>query len=154
LTARQLAEELEVSERTILRDIEALSGAGVPVYAVRGAGGGFGLLGAAVDDLPMPAPVPSGSGSGGTRRARLLLSPRGRQLAVVFDRPAGLRVRRRAAVPHDRPDWVEASVRIESIEAGVLDLLSLGADVEVLQPLDLRQAVAAVARGISDLHSE
>jgi predicted DNA-binding transcriptional regulator YafY len=49
---------------------------------------------------------------------------------------------------------VEASVRIESIEAGVLDLLSLGADVEVLQPLDLRQAVAAVARGISDLHSE
>jgi len=44
LTARQLAAELEVSERTIYRDIEALSSAGVPVYAERGPGGGCCLL--------------------------------------------------------------------------------------------------------------
>jgi predicted DNA-binding transcriptional regulator YafY len=44
LTARTLAERLEVSERTILRDMEALSGSGVPVVAERGAGGGWGLL--------------------------------------------------------------------------------------------------------------
>lgn len=43
-TARELAEELEVSERTIYRDIEALSITGVPVYAVRGPGGGCDLL--------------------------------------------------------------------------------------------------------------
>lgn len=44
LTAAELAEELEVSTRTVLRDIEALSTAGVPVYAERGRHGGFALL--------------------------------------------------------------------------------------------------------------
>lgn len=43
VTAADLAEELEVSPRTIQRDMEALSGSGVPVYATRGAGGGWAL---------------------------------------------------------------------------------------------------------------
>ena len=45
LTSRALAERLEVSERTIHRDMEALSVSGIPVVAERGASGGWSLLG-------------------------------------------------------------------------------------------------------------
>ncbi len=44
VTARDLAKRLEVSERTVLRDMDALSGAGVPVVGERGAGGGWSLV--------------------------------------------------------------------------------------------------------------
>lgn len=44
MTAQELAEELEVSERTIYRDITALSTSGVPIYASRGPGGGVRLI--------------------------------------------------------------------------------------------------------------
>jgi serine phosphatase RsbU (regulator of sigma subunit)/biotin operon repressor len=43
LTGRELARRLEVSERTVHRDMEALSASGVPVYALRGAQGGWQL---------------------------------------------------------------------------------------------------------------
>lgn len=51
LTAARLAELLETSERTVRRDLDALSAAGVPVYAQRGRGGGWALLGGHRIDL-------------------------------------------------------------------------------------------------------
>ncbi|WP_108934448.1 helix-turn-helix transcriptional regulator [Streptomyces ardesiacus] len=45
MTAAELARELEVSERTVTRDAQALSEAGVPVYAERGRVGGYRLVG-------------------------------------------------------------------------------------------------------------
>lgn len=44
VTARELAARLEVSERTIHRDMEALSAAGIPVFAERGTHGGWALM--------------------------------------------------------------------------------------------------------------
>ena len=44
LTARELADELEVSLRTIYRDLEGLAAAGIPVYAERGPSGGYRLV--------------------------------------------------------------------------------------------------------------
>ncbi len=45
MTAAELAERLEVSERTVARDVQALTEAGVPVYAARGRAGGYRLVG-------------------------------------------------------------------------------------------------------------
>lgn len=44
ITAKELAERFEVSVRTIYRDIDILSSAGIPVYASQGKGGGISLL--------------------------------------------------------------------------------------------------------------
>ncbi|WP_030455826.1 helix-turn-helix transcriptional regulator [Herbidospora cretacea] len=51
VTAAEVSRELEISERTARRDLEALSMAGVPVYSMQGRGGGWRLVGGARTDL-------------------------------------------------------------------------------------------------------
>ena len=155
MTAAQLAAALEVSPRTVLRDIEALSAAGIPVYAVRGNLGGFELIEGFRSDLPVAASGP-GRGPGGpaAQRARVRLSPRGRRLAALLGRPSDIRVRRSPHVVAGREDWVEAWVRIDSPGIAVLDMLALGADVEVLDPPDLRAGVRDAATRIAALHAD
>ncbi|GAA3578534.1 YafY family protein [Microlunatus spumicola] len=75
LSATELATRLEVSVRTVLRDMEALSAAGVPVYAERGRTGGFALLPGfrpAVEDLsPAETQALLLSGTGSVQAAGL-----------------------------------------------------------------------------------
>jgi predicted DNA-binding transcriptional regulator YafY len=51
VTAAEVAEELEVSERTARRDLDALGMAGLPVYSIRGRNGGWSLAGGGRTDL-------------------------------------------------------------------------------------------------------
>jgi len=44
MTAKELAEHFEVSARTVYRDVETLSAAGIPIYMAKGKGGGISLL--------------------------------------------------------------------------------------------------------------
>ena len=91
LTAHQLADELEVSVATARRDLEALSSAGVPVYAQPGRGGGWTLLGGARTDLSgLTAPeaqalfLLAGPASAGTPALRSALRKLVRALPTPF----------------------------------------------------------------------
>jgi predicted DNA-binding transcriptional regulator YafY len=153
MTASQLAVELEVSQRTVLRDIEALGSAGIPVYSVRGQLGGFELIEGFTSDLQSTrlSQRPPGTPAHATR-ARLWVSPRGRRLAVLLGRPVGLRVRKSTGPDHGPPGWVQAWIPVESADATVLDLLALGAEAEVIDPPDLRRRVRETAERIAGLH--
>ena len=150
-TARELAERLGVSQRTVLRDIEVLSGSGVPVYATRGPRGGFELLDTfeqAVPALP-PGLTP---GTGPLRRVRVRIAPAALQMALLSGRPDGWRPRPDADPPADRPNWIEGSFRFDSYESALRELVALGSETEVLLPVELRQAMAEIGHRIAALH--
>lgn len=153
MTAGELASRLEVSERTVLRDLDVLSGAGVPVFATRGCNGGFELLDTFEQDVPELPPGLT-PGRGRLRRVRVRIAPRALQQALVLGRPAGWRPRT-AAEPHpERHDWLEGSFRFDSYDSAVAELLVFGADVEVLLPAELRAAMVRIGCTIAALHDD
>jgi predicted DNA-binding transcriptional regulator YafY len=77
-------------------------------------------------------------------KAVLRVSPRGMmkldQLGAAVARAAA-----ETAGPPDAKGWVEVTIPIESIAQGTVDLLKLGIDAEVLEPMELRSQLAAMA---------
>lgn len=151
VTAGELARRLEVSERTVLRDLDELSATGVPVYAVRGPQGGFELLDTFRKDMPK-SPVVAAPGAGRLRRVRVRISPAALQRALVVGIPEGWRARPHPAASPDRKDWVEGSFRFTSDDEARSQLLALAPEVEVLLPAELRASMAALGRRIAAQH--
>ena len=151
VTAQELARRLEVSERTVLRDIEALSGAGVPVYGVRGPNGGFELLDTFRRTVPQPSPGLTAT-RGRLRRVRVRLAPSALQLALVTGRPEGWRPRPNAEPQPGRADWIEGTFRFDSYDTALRELLALGPDGEVVLPLELRETMPSTGRRIARVH--
>ncbi|NDL57906.1 helix-turn-helix transcriptional regulator [Phytoactinopolyspora mesophila] len=105
VTARELAEELEISVATARRDLEALSSAGVPVYPQPGRGGGWSLVGGARTDL-------SGLSAGEAQALFLLVGP---AAAVSGEAKAALRKLLRA-LPQTFRNHAEAATTATVID--------------------------------------
>ncbi|MFF9841400.1 helix-turn-helix transcriptional regulator [Streptomyces sp. NPDC013740] len=132
VTAAELAAELEVSERTARRDLEALAAAGVPVYSQAGKGGGWRLVGGARTDLSgLTAPeirelfLLTGPESATTPRTRAALRKLVRALPAPL-RP-GAEAAARAALT-DTTDWTGTGAEpalLDALREAVVDAVRL-----------------------------
>ncbi|MGW5663631.1 helix-turn-helix transcriptional regulator [Streptomyces sp. NPDC003758] len=108
--AHELAERLEVSVRTIYRDIEALSASGVPVYAERGRHGGIELLAGFRTDVTGLTADES--------RALFILAAQGAHAALGLDAALGSALRKvMAALPAPHRPAAEATSRRILVDA-------------------------------------
>ncbi|TPQ15753.1 helix-turn-helix transcriptional regulator [Streptomyces sporangiiformans] len=108
--AHQLAERLEVSVRTIYRDVEALSASGVPVYAERGRHGGIELLAGFRTDVTGLTADES--------RALFILAAQGAHAALGLDDALGSALRKvMAALPAPHRPAAEVTSRRILVDA-------------------------------------
>jgi predicted DNA-binding transcriptional regulator YafY len=133
VTAGEVARELEVSERTARRDLDALAMSGVPLYSTQGRGGGWRLLGGARTDL-------SGLTAGEARALFLVAGPASAATPAL---KAALRKLVRAL---PEPFRVGAEAAAASL---VLDPQRWGSSpLELRQPRFLDDLQDAVIRGV------
>jgi hypothetical protein len=85
-------------------------------------------------------------------KATIRLSPAGRDRAAVLYNAETIRALRATASPPDQDGWVRAVVPIESTENAQAEFLRLGADVEIIEPAELRARISAVARSLAAIY--
>ncbi|GAB3244416.1 helix-turn-helix transcriptional regulator [Kineosporia babensis] len=89
-----------------------------------------------------------------TTRAVLRLTPEGvLRLPQVLE-PVAVEAARASAVGPDPEGWTEVSIPVESPEASVLELIRLGADAEVKEPEELRQAMIRELQRMTERYQE
>lgn len=133
VTAAEVAREMEVSERTARRDLDALAMAGVPVYSMQGRGGGWRLVGGARTDL-------SGLTAGEARALFLVAGP------ASATTPAVKAALRKLVHALPEPFRVQAGAAASST---VVDLQQWGSSqVEQRAPRFLDDVQDAVIRGV------
>ncbi len=143
LTAAALAEQLETSERTIRRDLDALCMAGVPLYPQRGRGGGWALVGGYRTDLTgltadeaealFLTTAPGAAATLGPRVAEALAAARRKLVAAL---PAPLR------------DQVEAAASTVLVDRAAWGRPPAAADQPLTEDAHLRTLRAAVLAGM------
>lgn len=132
VTAAEVASELEVSERTARRDLEALGMAGLPVYSERGRGGGWRLLGGGRTDL-------SGLSQAEARALFLVAGP---QAQATPELKAALR-----KLVHALPEPLRASAE-GAASSVVVDPSAWGEVRRTYRPAHLEDLEAAAAEGV------
>lgn len=176
MTARELASRLEVSERTIHRDMEALSANGFPVFAERGFGGGWmlvegyrtNLTGLNKDEiqalfLTKPLRVLADLGLEKASNAALtklsavsFKANLPQYQATVRVHPdifplmsyAGRFARIGQVSEPDAEGWLTVSLRFDVEEMACEYVLSFGSRIEVLEPQTLGEKVVAAAESV------
>ena len=85
-------------------------------------------------------------------KATIRLSPAGRERAAVLYNAETVGAIHARARPPDQDGWVRAVVPIESTENAKSEFLRLGADVEIIEPAELRARISAVAHGLAAIY--
>lgn len=157
VTAPELAEQFEVSRRTIQRDIESLCRAGIPISTAQGAGGGISIMeGYRVDRTmltagepfePRSAPLPD------LEPERVF--PAQYQVTVLFDPSCRWRLveeygaDRFTVEPDGRLRFTGGFPDADSVLSWVL---TFGDKAELLEPEELRNQLGALTKALADCY--
>ena len=85
--------------------------------------------------------------------ATIRVSPAGRERGAAFYNAEAVGALRATASQPDQDGWVRAIMPIESAENALSEFLRLGADVEIIEPPELRARMTDVARGLAAIYS-